>query len=70
MKIASLSPQAVQEASVRAVVTRCGCGDPASHPEAVCPKGVTEDLGVVSYYHRNPFKRLAFEVQRQLKGKK
>lgn len=49
----------IQEASIEAVVVRCGCGDPAGiHPHAPCPSpAATEDLGTVSYYHRNPLKR-------------
>lgn len=40
----------VKEASVSLVVTRAD--------------GRVEDLGVVSYYHRNPLKRLAWRVRK------
>ena len=31
--------------------------------------GTIEDLGVVSYYHKNPLKRWAFKLKQLLKGK-
>ena len=31
--------------------------------------GAVEDLGVVSYYHKNPFKRLIFKIKQYLKLK-
>lgn len=47
-----------KEASIQAVVIRCGCGDPASHPDAVCPRPrATEDLGTIAEYHQNPIRR-------------
>jgi hypothetical protein len=57
-----------QTASVSAIVIRCGCGDPDSHngvngPPQACPRPRrTDDLGVVSYYSRNPMKRLAWAL--------
>lgn len=54
----------VKEAEVRAVVTRCGCGDPLRLHERVngqlqpCPTPrAVEDRGRISYYHRNPLRR-------------
>jgi len=44
-----------REASISAVVTRAD--------------GRVEDLGVISYYHRNPWKRLLWRISRFLKGK-
>lgn len=41
--------QTVQEASISAVVIRAD--------------GRREDLGVVSYWHRNPLKRLAWRLK-------
>lgn len=32
--------------------------------------GTREDHGVVSYYHRNPFKRWAWEIKQKLKAPK
>ena len=31
--------------------------------------GTVENLGVVSYWHRNPLKRLAWRVKKYFKGK-
>lgn len=42
----------VEEASIAAVVIRAD--------------GTREDLGVVSYFHRNPLKRLAFWLREKL----
>jgi hypothetical protein len=39
----------VQKAELRAVVTRAD--------------GTVEDLGVISYYHKNPLKRALWKVQ-------
>jgi hypothetical protein len=50
----------VKQFSVEAVVIRCACGNPASHLDALCPVGVVEDHGTVSYYHRNPLMRLRY----------
>lgn len=48
-----------RRATIEAVVTRCGCGDPDRyHPGKPCPRPQkVEDRGVVSYFHRNPLKR-------------
>lgn len=42
--------QNVKEASIEAVIIRAD--------------GTRENLGVVSYYHRNPLKRLAWRAKR------
>lgn len=57
-------------ATVEAVVTRCGCSDEqkrspewhaAQKPPQPCPNPrKVEDMGVVSFWHRNPLKRLRF----------
>ena len=48
------------EQELVAVVTRCGCGNPTSHIPNPCPTpSSVENLGVVSYWHRNPAIRLA-----------
>ncbi|MEK9754998.1 MAG: hypothetical protein VW338_17535 [Rhodospirillaceae bacterium] len=44
---------AVREGRITAVVTRGA-------------DGTVEHLGVVAYYHRNPLKRWAFAIRRQL----
>lgn len=54
----SADTRVVEEATIEATIIRCRCGNPASHPDAVCPQGVAVPLGVVSYYHRNPLRRL------------
>jgi hypothetical protein len=57
-----------REASISAVVTRCGCGKPASHLGAVCPHpSAVTDLGVIAYWHRNPLKR-AWHWLRRIAG--
>lgn len=40
------------EASIRAVVTRAD--------------GTVEDLGVISYWHRNPLRRLLFKLTKKV----
>ena len=60
-------PMNVKQGTLEAVVIRCGCGDPNSHFGEVCPKGIREDHGVVSYYHRNPLRRWAWEFNQQYK---
>lgn len=55
-----------KEVSLSAVVTRCRCGNPDGHRGAVCPQGVTEELGTISYWSHNPFKRLAYWFQRSI----
>ena len=50
-----VAPVNAKEAAIEAVVTRAD--------------GTVERLGVVSYWHRNPLKRLAWRVSRWLKGK-
>lgn len=60
----------LQEASVEAVVLRCGCGAPAEHPDEVCPRAWAEPLGVVSYWHSNPLRRWLWAARhRWVRGK-
>lgn len=47
-------PARMREASISAVVIRAD--------------GRVEDLGVVSYWHKSPLRRLAWRIGRQLKG--
>lgn len=49
-----------KEALISVVIIRCGCNNPATHIGSTCPKGRIEDRGVVSYWHKNPFKRLNY----------
>lgn len=62
-------PVSVSEASIQASVIRCGCGNPAVvHPGEPCPTPrTTEKLGVISYYHRNPLRRLAWAIRQAWK---
>ena len=47
---------------LKAVVVRCGCGQPASHAGSVCPRPKkSEDLGVIAFWHRNLLLRLAYK---------
>lgn len=45
--------QQAKEATVSAVITRAD--------------GSTEDLGVISYWHKNPFRRLAWRANKELR---
>lgn len=45
-----LTARAAREASISAVIIRAD--------------GSREPLGVISYWHRNPFRRLAFRLRR------
>jgi hypothetical protein len=60
--VSDFESRSVVEMTTEAVIIRCRCGDPASHQGEICPKGQTVDLGVISYWHRNPLKRLAHAV--------
>ena len=62
-------PQAV---SVEAVITRCGCGEPAQrHPGAACPQPRrVERLGVVALWHRNPLRRVGFVIKQMIRGRR
>ena len=72
---APLTANPVQEIEWQAVIIRCGCGDPDSHngkrgPASPCPtpRGM-EDLGVVAFWSRNPFKRLAWWLKQKWRGR-
>jgi hypothetical protein len=55
--------RAYKEATVALRVVRCGCGDPASHPGAICPHPrADDDLGVVAFTSNNPWKRLLWRL--------
>lgn len=54
-----------REMSIGAVVLRCGCGAPDSHPGAPCPRPrAREDRGVVAYYHKHFWRRWLWQVGR------
>jgi hypothetical protein len=53
------------EITIQAVVIRCDCGEPASHPDAPCPAGRPVDLGRIAYWHRNPIRRLVYWLARR-----
>lgn len=63
-------------ASISAIVIRCGCSaEEKAKPNwhgahgVVCPKpSRIEDRGVVSYWHRNPLKRLGWSIRQFWKG--
>lgn len=48
--------QPAKEATLRAVITRAD--------------GTVEDLGVITYWHKNPLKRWAWAIRQRLRGKK
>lgn len=48
-----IQTSSVKESSIKAVVVRAD--------------GTIEDLGVISYWHKNPFKRLWFKVKKFFK---
>jgi hypothetical protein len=58
-----------EEASIAAVVIRCGCppGE-MDHEGAVCwrPRA-EEDLGVIAYSHRNPLRTWWWEIRQAWK---
>lgn len=55
----------LKQASIEGVVVRCGCGDPASHANQVCPRPRrTEPLGTIAYYHASPWMRLLYRLSR------
>lgn len=53
----------IQSATVEMTVLRCTCGDPASHPAQPCPQARAEPRGIVSFWHRNPLRRLAWRLR-------
>lgn len=60
-------PINTESAQIDAVVIRCGCGNPDSHKGEVCPKGKPVNLGTIAYFHRNPLRRLAWELKQAIK---
>lgn len=58
-------PINAESAQIDAVVIRCGCGNPASHTGQVCPMGIPVELGTIAYFHRNPLRRLAWELKQK-----
>lgn len=58
-----------EEASIQAVVIRCGCGDPlALHPNDPCPTPrASENRGTISYWHKNPLRRAGWMVKQWLR---
>jgi hypothetical protein len=56
----------ISEASISAVIIHCNCDNPPSHLGEPCPTGLLEELGVVSYYHKNPLKRLIWSANRKV----
>lgn len=58
-----LLPINAESGSIEIVVIRCGCGNPASHPDGPCPTPrKREDLGIVAYSHRNPLRQAAWDL--------
>lgn len=56
----------VQQASAEAVVIRCGCGYPMSHPGAACPKPLQIDnLGTIAYYNKSQWKMLLWKIKQR-----
>lgn len=54
---------AYKDAEIALTVIRCGCGDPTSHSNAICPTPRSEhDLGVVTRISNNPLKRLLWNL--------
>ncbi len=59
----------VREMALDAVIIRCGCGEPASHLEAVCPRPrAVEDQGTIAFTSRNPLRRLQWRLSRLGRG--
>lgn len=82
MKKRGVGANVAKEVAIGAVVIRCGCGDPKTRTlEMVekthggydenghlkpCPTPIIEDQGTVSFWHRNPLRRLWFAIRRAL----
>lgn len=72
--VSALGTSPVEEITISATVIRCGCGDPLNIHEqfpdgsiGVCPTPrTTEERGVISYWHRNPLKRVAHRIKGKL----
>jgi len=63
--------EGVKEASFKAIILRCTCKpEKMKHSGKPCPRAKAVDLGVVSYYHKNPIRRLIWEVKNKLRDKK
>ncbi len=60
-------PVWVKEASIEATIIRCTCDVelPCPHAGQPCPKGRVEEKGVISYYNRNPLRRLMWRLGRR-----
>lgn len=61
-----LIPDGAKSAEFEATITRCTCGERGLswadvHPFGPCPNGRVIPLGLVAYYHKNPFKRWAVQ---------
>ena len=55
----------INEMSIEAVVIRCQCADGGwQHAGQVCPGGVATNLGMVSYWHKNPLRRWLFAAKK------
>ena len=54
---------AYKEAEIQLKVVRCGCGNPSSHPNAICstPRSET-DLGTVAFISNSPWKQLLWRL--------
>lgn len=50
--------------TIRSVTT--GAAQVSVEAKVIRADGRIEDLGVVAYWHRNPFKRLAWRIKRLL----
>lgn len=66
---AALMRKDVKSIEFYGTVTRCGCGEDEEAREAhraagvPCPNAIgTEELGLIGYWHRNPLKRLAYQL--------
>lgn len=62
----------VREASIQAQVIRCGCRGRGGelHPGRPCPDPLrVEDLGTVSYWHKNPIRRWLWSARHRKAGR-
>ena len=60
--MSDISARVAKMTEMRVTVTRCTCGEPVSHPNVPCPKGVADPSGTrVLRSYRNPLRQFVFD---------
>ena len=61
--MASVGARVAKMTEMRVAVTRCGCGEPASHPNVPCPKGVADPSGTrILRSYKNPLRQFVWDL--------